>query len=552
MGTRTDLQIRSRCEQRVGALVDGKYVLQELLGFGTTGAVYRAHNRWAGRSCALKLFHYEGPDEQSLLRRFVREAKAANRVMRDGRPHPNVTAALDVGRDADTGRLFIVQELLQGMTLGKYLEALPERRLEPRAALDLLLPILDAVGAAHAAGIVHRDLKPENIFLAEEGEALVPKVLDFGIAKLLDDRMTPNAEVLGTPQYMAPESFRGSGDVDGRADLWAIGVILFEALSGRSPFASPTGHPVDALRRILSATPEHLMAEGLCEAPLWCALRRALTKDPALRYSTAAEMADALVDALEPVRALRVPPGATPAALREALYRSGEGDLLRGAVRASLPPGDDPSDDDAPELSLADDPARAWWSVSMHGAGFTADDVLAVLSMRELSRRVELHLVGVPLGDDGLAKLLHAGALSESVALTLRHTGITAAGAAMLAGSEQLANVVRLDLEDNDLGAAGVTSLAQSPHTAALRALSLVRTKLPPAAGVTLATATLLGRLHRLDLSQNALDDLSVRALGAGAFSPTLWLGLARNPLTPDLVAWALRELAPRMRRLVM
>jgi Leucine Rich repeat len=252
------------------------------------------------------------------------------------------------------------------------------------------------------------------------------------------------------------------------------------------------------------------------------------------------------------VRALRVPPGATPAALREALYRSGEGDLLRGAVRASLPPGDDPTDDDAPELSLADDPARAWWSVSMHGAGFTVDDVLAVLSMRELSRRVELHLVGVPLGDDGLAKLLHAGALSETVALTLRHTGITAAGAAMLAGSEQLANVVRLDLEDNDLGAAGVTSLAQSPHTAALRALSLVRTKLPPAAAATLATATLLGRLHRLDLSQNALDDLSVRALGAGAFSPTLWLGLARNPLTPALTAWALRELAPRMRRLVM
>jgi hypothetical protein len=418
--------------------------------------------------------------------------------------------------------------------------------------MDLLLPILDAIGAAHAAGIVHRDLKPENIFLAEEGDALVPKVLDFGIAKLLDDRMTPNAEVLGTPQYMAPESFRGSGDVDGRADLWAIGVILFEAVSGRSPFASPTGHPVDALRRILSVAPEHLVAAGLCEAPLWCALRRSLTKDPERRYSTAAEMADALVDALEPVRALRVPPGATPAALREALYRSGEGDLLRGAVRASLPPGDDPADDDAPELSLADDPARAWWSVSMHGAGFTADDVLAVLSMRELSRRVELHLVGVPLGDDGLAKLLHAGALGESVALTLRHTGITAAGVAMLAGSEQLANVVRLDLEDNDLGAAGVTSLAQSPHTASLRALSLVRTKLPPAAAATLATATLFGRLHRLDLSQNALDDLSVRALGAGEFSPALWLGRARHPLTPDLAAWAQRELAPRMRRWVL
>ena len=109
-----------------------------------------------------------------------REAKAANRVMRDGRPHPNVTAALDVGRDADTGRLFIVQELLQGMTLAKYLESLPERRLEPRAAMDLLLPILDAIGAAHAAGIVHRDLTPGNVMVREDGHAVL---MDFGVAK---------------------------------------------------------------------------------------------------------------------------------------------------------------------------------------------------------------------------------------------------------------------------------------------------------------------------------------------------------------------------------
>ncbi|MEZ4392667.1 MAG: serine/threonine-protein kinase [Polyangiales bacterium] len=240
MSSRHDAQIRSRARRFLGALIDGKYRLLELLGYGSAGAVYRAENEWAGRSCALKLFHYQGPDEDALLRRFMREARAANRVRRDGRPHPNVADALDVGRDLESGRLFIVQELLQGVTLAQRIAQAPGRRLGLDEAVGVILPILDAIGAAHAAGIVHRDLKPENIFLAEEGGETVPKLLDFGIAKLIDERMTPIAEVMGTPQYMAPESFRGAGEADATGRTSGPRGDPSARRSGRAPFASPT------------------------------------------------------------------------------------------------------------------------------------------------------------------------------------------------------------------------------------------------------------------------------------------------------------------------
>lgn len=553
MSPRHDAQIRSRARRHLGALIDGKYRLLGLLGYGSAGAVYRAENEWAGRSCALKLFHYEGPDEEPLLRRFVREARASNRVRRDGRPHPNVADALDVGRDLESGRLFIVQELLEGMTLAQRLEEAPGHRLGLDEAMGVILPILDAIGAAHAAGIVHRDLKPENIFLAEQGGERVPKVLDFGIAKLLDDRMTPNAEVMGTPQYMAPESFRGAGEVDGRADLWAVGVILCEALSGRSPFASPTGHPVDALRRILSFEPESLAAQGVCSPQLWAVIRRAITKDPAARTVTAREMHDALVDALAPVRALRVPAGVTAGAIREALYRNDD-ELLRGAVRASIAPGEDPDgDDDGPEISLGDDPRRTCWSLQFHGPRFTPESVLEVLKLPELKCRVELHFFGVPLGDEGLRRLVDAGVFSGVSAVSLRGAEISAAGLEALLSLQLCDDVLRIDLDGNALGAAGLDALATAKHLGSLRALGLARTGLASGALEPLLRAPLLTRLRRLDLTQNELgDDDLLQLLGLPTLPEGLWLGLADNRISPQFAAWARGELGSRLRALVL
>lgn len=553
MSSRHDAQIRNRARRHLGALIDGKYRLLELLGYGSAGAVYRAENEWAGRGCALKLFHYEGPDEDALLRRFMREARASNRVQRDGRPHPNVADALDVGRDEESGRLFIVQELLQGVTLAQRLAEAPGHRIELDEAMGVILPILDAVGAAHAAGIVHRDLKPENIFLAELGGEVVPKVLDFGIAKLLDDRMTPNAEVMGTPQYMAPESFRGVGDVDGRADLWALGVILCEALSGSSPFASPTGHPVDSLRRIMSHEPQSLAADGVCSPQLWAVIRRAITKDPAARTLTAREMHDALVDALEPVRVLRVPAGVAPEAIREALYR-GDDEVLRGAVRASIAPGDEPvDDDDAPEISLGEDPRRTFWNVHFHGPRFTVDSVLEVLKLRELKCRVELHFFGVPLGDEGLRRLVDAGVFSGVASISLRGAEITAEGLEALLASPHFDDVLRIDLDGNRLGAAGVAAFGAATRVGALRAIGLARAGIASGSMEPLLRAPLLARLRRLDLTQNELgDDDVLQILGLPTLPEALWLGLAGNRISPQFGAWAQRELGARLRALVL
>lgn len=553
MGFRTDQAIRSRCERLVGALVDGKYRLEALLGFGSAGAVYRAQNEWAGRTVALKLMHYEGPDEEALTRRFIREARASNRVLRDGRPHPNVANALDVGRDLSSGRLFIVQELLQGRTLAVHLADTPSARLSVQESVSLLLPILDAIGAAHAAGIVHRDLKPENIFLREEGDSLIPMVLDFGIAKVLDDRMTPNAEVMGTPQYMAPESFRGVGEVDQRADVWAIGVILYEVLSGRSPFASPTNHPVDSLRRILSVDPENLAASGHCSAPIWSVIRRALEKEPAARIASARELADGLVDALEPLRMLRVPPGVSPRELRDALYVGERGGVLRGAVRASVVPGEEFPDDDAPEVSLGEDPTRSWWNLVFQGPRFTADALIEILGLRELRNRAGLHVVDVPLGDLGVARLLAADAFRGVSALTLRGVGLGPDGLASLVENAQFHEVIHLDLEGNALGAKGVSTIVNSPRASSLRSLGLTRCGLVSGDLQSLLTSPLLSRLQRLELAQNELcDDDLLQVLGQPMLPASLWLGLARNRLSPQFSAWARRELGPRVRRLVL
>ena len=144
-------QLTKLCAGRVGSLVDGKYRLDSFLGAGSTGAVYRATNVWAGRECAVKVFHYEGENRETALQRFVREAQIANRVRIGDRVHPNVVDCVDVGRDRDSGRFFTVQEFLRGDTLQAFLERAPGRRMSPADALAILLPVVDAIAVAHEA-----------------------------------------------------------------------------------------------------------------------------------------------------------------------------------------------------------------------------------------------------------------------------------------------------------------------------------------------------------------------------------------------------------------
>ncbi len=280
---------------RVGSIVDNKYRLDEFLGAGTSGAVYRAVNTWAGREVAVKLFHYEGGAADTAMQRFVREAQAANRVRKDGRLHPNVVDALDVGRDGPTGLLFLVQEFLRGETLERHLRDLPARRMSAGDAVYLLLPVIDAIACAHEAGVVHRDLKPENIYLVRQGNHdPVPKVLDFGIAQLSDARMTHSHELMGTPLYMAPEAFLGASGVDARADVWALGVILYQMVAGVPPFTAADDNPMALISVLATTDPVSLAEQGLMHASAWAVVTRCLARDPGARYPHARALHDAL------------------------------------------------------------------------------------------------------------------------------------------------------------------------------------------------------------------------------------------------------------------
>ena len=225
-----------------------------------------------------------------VTRRFAREANALRLL-----DHPNLVAAVDVFVEA--GQLFLVMEKVVGRTLGK---AVP---LAPRQALVLARQILDGVGYAHARGLVHRDLKPDNVLLVEMGGWERVKVIDFGLVKLVGDAadafgasaLTRTGVVFGTPLYMAPEQALGQ-NVDGRADLYAVGVILYELLAGRPPFID--GDPHVLIRQHAKVPPPCLRA--LVNDAAWCThellalIDGALVKDPAQRFATAAVMTSAL------------------------------------------------------------------------------------------------------------------------------------------------------------------------------------------------------------------------------------------------------------------
>ncbi|KYG07299.1 protein kinase, partial [Sorangium cellulosum] len=223
-----------------GKVVAGHFRIERLIGRGGMGEVYAARNLGTGRDVALKVVR--GVADASQTRRFLREARAATAIH-----HPNVIEVLDVFEDDDHTPV-MVMELLRGEPLS----ALRRRRgaLLLHEAARLLSPVAAALRAAHDKGIVHRDLKPDNIFLSEpQAGGCVPKVLDFGIAKVLDPTSisaethganTSTGSILGTPHYMSFEQAMSEKDIDHRADIWAMGVILFEALTGRRPLEFET------------------------------------------------------------------------------------------------------------------------------------------------------------------------------------------------------------------------------------------------------------------------------------------------------------------------
>lgn len=274
--------------QWIGQIVAERYLVHRLLGEGGMGAVYEAEHIHMKKRVALKVLHGEMLAHQEVVARFEREAVAAARIQ-----HPSVVTAMDFGR-LTGGAFYLVLEYVEGRSLFQVLEeqgALPSNRV-----FRILIQINAALIAAHEAGIIHRDLKPENIMLVDTGEDDFVKILDFGIAKLYDDeqregagRLTRAGALFGTPAYMSPEQARGQ-TVDARADLYALGLIGYEMLSGRRAF---DGEDVMAvLTAQLNDRPEPLSSS--VPPALAQLIFRLLEKDPDKRPASAQELGEVL------------------------------------------------------------------------------------------------------------------------------------------------------------------------------------------------------------------------------------------------------------------
>lgn len=262
-----------------------QYRLEALVAQGGMGAVWQATHLATGRLVAMK-FLAGGADDRE---RLFREARTAGQVR-----HPGVVEILDAFLDEGAGRAVIVMELLTGETLATHLTRFGPLPLSAGAAI--LLDIIDAMAAAHAVGVVHRDLKPSNVFLVEAAGALRAKVVDFGLAKVPSDdaaHLTTTGRVLGTPPYMAPEQCYGLPDIDHRADIWAVGVLTHEVLTGDRPLAGRTvGRVLESL--LTYGIPSLRMTIPDAPFSLVVAVRRALEPERDRRAGDFAELAAAL------------------------------------------------------------------------------------------------------------------------------------------------------------------------------------------------------------------------------------------------------------------
>jgi eukaryotic-like serine/threonine-protein kinase len=267
-----------------GRILDGRYRLGSLLGVGGMARVYLASDWVLERQVAVKVLSPPFAQDPVFVERFRREARAAARVS-----HPNVVAVFDSGSDA--GEHYLVMEYVAGQSLAELLA--DQGRLAPRRAAELGVEVCAALAAAHAQGLVHRDVKPANVLVGAEGRV---KVADFGIVKAAATvTLTGNGTVLGTAAYLSPEQAQG-GPVDARSDLYSLGCVLYELVTGAPPFGSGAdSSPVAVATRHLHQPPEPPSAHNpQVDASLDAVVLTALAKDPARRYQSASELQAAL------------------------------------------------------------------------------------------------------------------------------------------------------------------------------------------------------------------------------------------------------------------
>ncbi len=293
----------------IGRTLPGGYRVTHLVGVGGMGRVYCAEQVALGRTVAVKVVHPHLADDEVAAARFLNEARAASRLS-----HPNCVAIFDFGR-TEEGQPYIVMEYVRGRDLGRIADT--EGPLPLRRIVDVMRQTLAALEEAHAIGIVHRDLKPDNIVLEPLRSGLdFVKVVDFGLAKILGGEtpsfgaggaLTRPGLVCGTPEYMSPEQGRGD-PLDGRADIYSLGVVLFELLAGRVPFAAET-----ATRTLLlhleepAPDPRDIAPDRSIPAAFAELTRRALAKSPGGRFQSAPAFSEALLHALVSVEGRSAP-----------------------------------------------------------------------------------------------------------------------------------------------------------------------------------------------------------------------------------------------------
>jgi serine/threonine protein kinase len=269
----------------IGHTISGRYKIEALLGQGGMSAVYKGTDPNLRRAVAVKLIHPHLASDPEFVRRFEVEAAAVAQLR-----HPNIVQVFDFDHDGDV--YYMVLEFVEGETLQAHLKALnaAEQRLPLADVVKIMVDLCEAVDYAHQRGMIHRDLKPANVMLNPQGEAILT---DFGVAKILGgEQHTATGAIIGTAMYMSPEQARGAHP-DERADIYSLGIMLFEMVAGKCPFEADSAltvmmmhlnEPVPDIREINGTVPEALTA----------VIEKALEKDPANRYQTASEMAAAL------------------------------------------------------------------------------------------------------------------------------------------------------------------------------------------------------------------------------------------------------------------
>ena len=369
----------------IGTVIGGRYQLIRRIGKGGMGLVYEADHLGIGKRVAVKVLLDKYSDDPEVVARFQREARTASAI---GDEH--IVEVFDAGV-TDDGRSYLVMELLIGLSLSDVAEAtgpMPAAR-----AVPIVRQVLRGLAAAHAKGIVHRDMKPENVFLVQKPDRHdFVKIMDFGISKFLQDReskvrLTATGAVIGTPVYMAPEQAMGTGEIDARVDLYAVGVMLYELLAGRPPFQAPT-YIALVTQHLQQPPPPLQQARPDLPTPLVVAVHKALEKEPRHRFASAAEMAaalpsDAAVANLDRVATLTGP------TMPDAGGTAAESPRGKKAKAAITPGGAAmPTTSRRPAPSSVTTPRRRWpWMAAIVALAATLGAGIVVVALRPSGKR---------------------------------------------------------------------------------------------------------------------------------------------------------------------